>query len=800
MDSVKVTPGSANDIAKAASSPNTKPSVGAAAQFSSFKQPGQSEPAANNTAGANQSNKSRKRYELLDECREMIMSKLGAALNDAMEKVSESLADAAIESKDNTQQAMLLEAAGVVRANQIEIEKRFKRSFNDTFEKRLFAKPGQETESAATEFDAANMSLVTDDDINSKLAIDKLVSKSRSRISDDEMLGMRARLGALLDREWFEDGKQPASPADVLNALKNSLAELSPSPSIAAALLEAFEPYLTSNLNDVYLRVNQRLVANRILPKIRPVVQRSTTQTRSAREQASDQAHAAIDSAGQSAAGHYPAGQAGGQHAMAGLMDPMFMSAQAFEGLLENLSRGVPSARQQAVRMLTDEQSFGFMDLPMPQVPQALLDAVNQIQIVASQEPAVGRQQLSGLKEQVDEKGSSLDKLTVDIVELVFDYIYSDHRLADPIKQQLLRLQVVAVKAALLDRSFFAKRQHPMRQVLDEITELGCDPDVDPSPDSALIKAVDEIVSDIVKNFDSDLAIFAHSLERLSVVADQEEERRREWLSHKTEQTEKDELRVLALDEFRLELSARVDSATPEFLREFLYRWWCLAMVSARFDGDAIFNEESALNLAETLLWSVTTKSGHEVPKLASLLPKLISGIMKGLNAVQCPQEEREAFFNELLKVHTKVIDATKQARTSTHRQVLAANPNSHGVVMRADGKIGFNPPPGRDDQAYMAQTVCLHDATIESLFKGMRLDITEESGDVNRYKLAWISPSMKLFLLSRYPHEPLSVSRNDLALWLESGRARPVDEDNIVGKALGAAAAGQTAQLPVAA
>jgi Protein of unknown function (DUF1631) len=750
-----------------------------------------SDPATSGAAGAAMPHKSRKRYELLDECREMIMGKLSSALTEAMTKVSDSLSTAAVDSKDDTEQAMLLEAAGVVRANQIEIEKRFKRSFNDTFEKRLFAKPGQENETPATEFDAASLSLVSEDDVNSRLAIDKLVNKARSKMSADELLGMRARLGALLDRDWFDEDKQPGSPADVLGALKSSLAELSPSPAIAAALLEAFEPYLTSNLNDVYLRVNQRLVANRILPKIRPMVKRSASQARTPREIAGEHAQAAIDAAGQFGS------QQGGQ---AGLMDPMFMSAQAFEGLLDNLNRGIPSARQQAVRLLTDEQGFGFMDLPMPQVPQALLDAVNHIQNLTAQAPASGRQQLEGLKEQVDEKGSSLDKLTVDIVELVFDYIYSDHRLADPIKQQLLRLQVVAVKAALLDRSFFAKRQHPMRQVLDEITELGCDPDVDPTPDSALVKAVDGIVSDIVKNFDSDLGIFAESLERLSLVADQEEERRREWLTQKTEQTEKEELKVLALDDFRLELSARVDSATPEFMREFLYRWWCPVMVLSRVDSANLYDEEKAMSLAETLLWSVTNKASSEVPKLASLLPQLISGIMKGLNAVQCPQDEREVFFNELLKVHTKVIDATKVAAASPHRQIVAANALQRGVVMGADGKIKFNPPPRRDDQAHMAQTVSLHDATIESLFKGMRLDVLEENGETNRYKLAWISPAMKLFLLSRYPHEPLSVGRNDLATWLESGRVRPVDEDNIVGKALGAAAAGQTTKLPVAA
>ena len=738
--------------------------------------------------------KMRKRYELLDECRELVSSKLSAALTDAVKSISENLANAATKSTEPKEQELLLEAVAVVRAQQLEIEKRFRKSFNAVFERRMFAgRDGSKDKKNAVEIDVAELSLVSEDDVNSRLQVEKIVHRSKARLNPDEVLGMRARLGALLDREWFEEDQQPASAQDVLESLKSTLAELSPSPAVATALLEAFEPYMTSNLNAAYNTVNQRLLAHHILPKIRQQVQRSHSKAVRADGRPED---GYSEGAAQATAGV--------NTNFADTLGSMFMTPQAFEGLMDGLARGMPMARQQATRMLTDESTFGVLDLPLPAVGEPLLDAIRHIQQLSMGAPAAGRAQLGDLKEQVQDKGSALDKLTVDIVELVFDYVYSDHRLADPIKQQLLRLQVVAIKAALLDRSFFAKRQHPLRQVLDQITELGCDPDVDPSAESQLAVSVTAIVSKIVTDFDSDLAVFEQALHDLDIIVDQEETRRTEWLALKTAESEREEERVVALDDYRRELSQRVDNTVPEFLRECLFRWWGPVLAQTRTQENPVFDEAKGLNLAEMLLWSVGQKTAEEVPKLASLLPQLITGVIKGLGTVECPQSERETFFNELLKIHTKAIDSAKQ-NSQIPKPVVALDPtiavSKRTITMSQSGQVTFTPvPQTSENAAHYAPTLSLRDASIEVMFRGARLDIVEDSGDVQRYKLAWISPSKKLYLLSRYPHEPLSVSRNDFASWIESGKARLASDDSIVGKAIDSAANGPSMKPAVAA
>ena len=751
--------------------------------------------ASEHRTSSNVPGRMRKRYELLDECRELVSAKLSAALTDAVKSIGENLAAAATKSTEPKEQELLMEAVAVVRAQQIEIEKRFRKSFNAMFEKRLFAgRDGTAGKPDPVEIDMSQLSLVSEDDVNSRLVVDKIVHRSKSRLNPDEVLGMRARLGALLDRDWFDEDQQPASAQDVLETLKTTLAELSPSPAVATALLEAFEPYMTSNLNDAYNTVNQRLLAHHILPKIRQQVQRSHSKV--------TRPDGTVVDAQNDAPNNAPSGNGANY---ADTLGSMFMTPQAFEGLMDGLSRGMPMARQQATRMLTDESTFGVLDLPLPAVGEPLLDAIRHIQQLSMGAPAAGRAQLGDLKEQVQDKGTALDKLTVDIVELVFDYVYSDHRLADPIKQQLLRLQVVAIKAALLDRSFFAKRQHPLRQILDQITELGCDPDVDPSADSELAKNVTTIVSKVVTDFDSDLVVFENALSELDSVVDKEEVRRAEWLTVKTAESEREEQRVVALDDYRRELAQRVDNTVPEFLREFLFRWWGPVLAQIRTQETPVFDEAKGLNLAEMLLWSVSQKTAEEVPKLASLLPQLITGIIKGLGTVDCPAAEREAFFNDLLKIHTKAIDSAKQVALAPRPIGVVIDPTAavtkRTITMSQTGQVTFTPAPQTtENNAHNAPTLSLKDAGIEIMFRGARLDIIEDSGDVQRYKLAWISPSKKLYLLSRYPHEPLSLSRNDFASWIESGKARLASDDSIVGKAIDSAANGSSLRPAIAA
>ena len=713
----------------------------------------------------------RKRFELLQDCRELVISRLAKVVNEALNKMSEDLSSLAVRSRDADEQRALMDAVSIVRQHRTEIELRFRRSFTDVFERRMF---NQQVVSRAPADEPGELTLVDDAEMQAKLAVDRLVHRTRGTLDPDEVLGVRARLAALLERDWFDEGQHPAAPEAVFEALKSALGELAPKPEVQSALLDAFEPHVSANLNQVYNSVNERLKANRILPKIRPQVTLQPGQKRPG------QAEAAPDTLTTPGAGTHGHGAAhGSSGALNGASGEHFV--QEVQSILSQLSQGAPNARASATRMLSDPDIFAVADLPFPVVEPPLLDALSSVQVSSAASPGLPADLLAELAERTHEKGSPLDQLTVEIVSMVFDYIYADKRLADVIKQQLLRLQVVAIKAALIDRSFFARRQHPMRRLIDRISEVAADPDADLAIGSELVKGVESVVESVLQNFEQDLTIFDQARSRIDELAAQEQTRCAERLVRVTREAERSEALSEGAELARARLADRIDSETPVFLRDFLNQWWSRVLSMAHLDGGgdpAAFDE--AMTTAEALIWSVAPKLPDEVGKLAAMLPKLIGAVMRGVRQLSVPEEVRERFFNELLQAHTRSIAAAKQAAAT------AAARRPTNVAMRSDGRIQFkrvNPPVA--EQSVVERQAQCQSVRLETLKRGAAIELLAADGQWRSFKLSWVSPQQRLYVLSRFPDEARSLDRTQLAELFDCNEARLGESRSSVDQAI---------------
>ncbi|MGE0799412.1 MAG: DUF1631 family protein, partial [Lautropia sp.] len=449
---------------------------------------------------------SRRRFELLEECRDQVLERLSTIVAKALEKMADELTGEALKAIGAERQRALLDAVMLVREQRHALAQSFRRCFGDVFERRLFATPGRAAEATPASLDTADdLTLVTDEAISDKIDVDRLIHRARSRLDPNEVLGIRARLGALLDRDWFDESEHPASPEAIYEALRIAVHELAPNADVRQALLAAFEPHVSGNLNAVYSSINSQLVAQRVLPKIRPRVGRGPGPSSSgARDGQREPGTAGIG--GDPRGLDHAAGAGGGSGAAGRAFNVSGSTLAALQQALMRASLGTPEGRGDAVRMLSDPTMFGMADLPLDPVQAPLLESLTEVQrevgggaggVAGTGYDGIGHESAGGdaggrdgtghdgggaagdagararvviellplLLEKVKANGTPLDQMTVELVSVVFDYIYADKSLADPVKQQLLRLQVVAVKAALLDRSFFARRQHPMRQL-----------------------------------------------------------------------------------------------------------------------------------------------------------------------------------------------------------------------------------------------------------------------------------------------------------------------------------------------
>ncbi len=715
---------------------------------------------------------SRRRFELLEDCREIVVSRMSRAISEALEKMSDELTALALKKTKREEQAILLEAVSLVRQSRPEIELRFRRSFVDVFERRMFnrAAPG----TAGLDPDS-ELELVDQNELESRLAVTRIVSRSSSKMDPDEVLGVRARLAALVDSDWFEEDRHPASPEAVFEALRIAVSSLAPSTDVQSALLEAFEPYVSSGLNRVYVNVNETLRSNRVLPKIKP--RAMVNRSQAPRPQVAPEEPSAGGGGGRE---HNGAGSGqGGQH---------MKLLETFEDLVRQLQEGRGDARRDAARILSNPQAFGVADLPLPAAEQPLVEAIDSLQQFAAGEVAVTGALLEELLEQAHSKGSSLDQMTVEIVGLVFDYIYQDRLVPDLVKQQLLRLQVVAVKAALLDRSFFARRQHPMRQLIDRISEVATDPDSEIGPETPLMVGLREIVDMVLASFDRDLAVFENAVRRVDLISFAESERRAAQLSELTREAQRAETMAVAQDAARSEVMERCDETTPEFARDFLDGWWAQVMAGARMRQDAMdadFEEMTAL--CEQLLWSVAPKTPDDIPVLAAMLPRLIGGLIRGLQTTTITKEERDKFFNDLLQWHTKAINAAKEIPAGSRARAERV------LSVGADGAVRFDPSRRSSESAAALQAPLgsLAESMLDDAARGDQIDLTLEDGSVARVKIAWIGPSRRLFALTRHPDIARSIGRRELAELFARGQASWVDSASAIDRAMDAVAEG---------
>lgn len=732
----------------------------------------------------------RRRLELLHDCRDLVVSQLTRFIAEALDRLSIELTITAMKAAGRESQQALLDALSLVRLHRNDIEYRFRQTFAEIFEQRLFDPDAAAR--APAEPAGGELALVDDDAIEDRIALERLVRRSRRQLDPDEVLGVRARLAALLGREWFDEDDYPASPEVVFEALQRSLDELSPPADVRTALLQAFEPHVTASLGDLHASVNERLKSHHVLPTVRPRAFVPTAVQRPGHDGPDPAASAAARHPPSAAAPIVPGApaSAGVAHGGAnGASPPAGAGFDPFGDLVRQLSTGEQSARRSAARLLANPDTFGMADLPIPVVEAPLLEALHTMQSVPTANAPGAPELATQLLDHARAKGSSLDQLTVEIVSLVFDYIYSDRRLPDPVKQQLLRLQVVAVKAALLDRSFFARRQHPMRRLIDRITDLATDPDADFGEGSTLVPGVAAIVDWILEHFDDDLATFDEAMGRFDLLAHAENERRAARLLALTQEAERLEALAVAQDEANAEIALRIDPVTPAFVREFLFRSWSSALAQARVDGQcAGASWADALHSAELLIWSVAPKAPDDIPRLASLLPRMIGSLMKGLKALAVADAERERFFNELLKWHTRAI---QDAKTNVGRTVPAA---ASAFRMDRDGTLHFDAsaegasPVAARKPASGPSRSAEHPA-VDALRRGDLIEFDDDDGSTQTVKLAWISPTRKLYVLSRFPGFGRSLGRAELVSWFASGRARSANARSAVDRAIDAIA-----------
>ena len=697
----------------------------------------------------------------------------------------------------------------------------FEATLRDLFERRL---TGHRRKGLRPDADASvgALRVLTPFDHDKQQALTH-AARSLFHFTQREMAALDLRVGVLLE-DATRDLDNPFANSYMLDALGATSRAVYPSPRVWRPLMERLLTDLTPNLNGLYIALNRLLADHGVLPEIK-----ATLRARSQHRPSDDRDLLAtftqmLHDAGQPIPtdivvpeisvepgappaltfDRSPAPALAAETTSDTRAPPQMVSADILAGLAALAALGAKSGAVDATTTPAGDPTTSAMDFPSLDPLMALGTSTSLFATLAQWQKVDLRAAIARLAPRPAEGDTSAgavvplnliphirtavaaqiadpaDAISVDVIGLLFDYIFRDPTIPESTRALFGRLQVPIVKAALLDRSFFADRKHPARQLLDHLADAAVGASNDEAYRAAFETTAQQAIDRICADFEIDVAVFGEADRELSAFADQERQKSAIALADDVavalhaEEDEADRAVVRALLRERL---AGLD--VPFEVRSFIETFWAdyLAALRREHGVDSPPWDDALITLDETL-WSIVAKERTaQKTRLSKMIPSLIGGLRAGCKFLQVPAERSKAFFDALYELH-----------------IAAIKPLPAPVdVPASDAPVPVPAPPSVNVHDYVSEMV---------VGTWLRFDHAEGAIDA---RLNWVSPlRAKYIFTSRSRSHAFMLTPEELAYQLGSGTARLVIEpvplwDRAVSSALDTLAARKPPARPAA-
>ena len=230
---------------------------------------------------------------------------------------------------------------------------------------------------------------------------------------------------------------------------------------------------------------------------------------------------------------------------------------------------------------------------------------------------------------------NQLESMTIELVAMLFDFIFETRDLPDGIKALLARLQIPVLKAAMLDGAFFAKKIHPARILVNALAQAGLGWSAEMGHEDPLYRKIHEIVHGILDGFNDNLTIFEELRADLEQFLEAEEKAADANIQATAEEIHDRDRREIAPEIAKSQTERRIETyPVPNFLAVFLRQRWVAALEQVYLAaGDESEAWDQAVATIEDLVWSVQPKRTREDRKhLVALLPSLLKRLTTGLH------------------------------------------------------------------------------------------------------------------------------------------------------------------------
>lgn len=619
--------------------------------------------------------------KLYQRCEELTISQLKVIVQRMFENADDTLFKLMEKAEKTNEQTVYFDSMRIVRLQRGTIEAVFLDLVKQNFSAAHIGKENTQTD--ITNISLEGISLVEEGDLEESIAIKNMITKIRYQYAE-ELSALDKRLALLKHEADWNEEKNPLSPECICHAFMKATNTLDVGLKISLIILKLFEIHISSGINPLYTAVNQLCIDAGVLPKIKLIFNKIPSQ-------ASMPSHTTPAVPTNFASAESPSG-------LPGMSTPAGdTSFSSLHNLLNNYRQGnyvnsQPGFSAQPQPGNYSGYQHGQMnpamshangagakhnDYPAAATSNELAAFLSGMQLSDTQaeyasisELAVGEDVApiprGGLKQYVvthlekQGKGSHtlhpLDNDVIDIVSMLFEYILDDDTMADAAKALLGKLQIPLLKAAIIDKEFFASKGHPARTLLNEmaksslaITEA-CADDA-----TSLITELKRIVQTIIVEFKEDLSIFETLLHEFRLFIAQQDAIETTMLKKVAAKFKQKEDLALASKWVEASLNTALQQHHfPQAVLDIIAGPWKQVMLKTYLNqGQDSDTWKSQLRFIEILDWSIQPKRvSMDRSKLASIIYHLVSTLRNGLDTIGVPTAEIEQTLAQLEPYH----------------------------------------------------------------------------------------------------------------------------------------------------
>jgi hypothetical protein len=742
----------------------------------------------------------------------------------------------------------------------------FKAAVNDFVEHKVVLPP--------TSQQKREMSLIEYGEMEFKTAVETSAARIRNAV-DDTYASVKTRLANLVKEPDLRDAENPFRPAIVLRAIHAALKAVDAADEQVLPLMQRFDVALVGPMAQAYAAVDRHFASKGISSEIAraTVIGRNTViggggggRNTMVGGRSTGWGHT-TGVGGPMTTGPVFASGVSAEQMLQAMYQRMHLVPQVgYPGLMLGMPQmpqmpGLPQMPQPAMdasgRYLP-APTIGVPSLLTPQAPgmpaaagampggvsagaigggggggvlidAGLLTAINEIQKLGAMALAAVQQGMPAPDAAIDnaelrgkllEKApKQIDKLTIEIVGLLFDRVNRDRYVPQEIKALIQRLQFPLIKVALTDPELFASNEHPARQMIDRIASTSIGWTNEGEENARYLEEVGRAIQTVLAEEEDTAAAFVKALEAFEQYLAEERTRDDDPVTRaKRALAEAENREVMAINA-TIRIRSAFDGVQIEsYLREFLLEAWPRVLVAVALrdkkSPDQHAGVKTYLSIVPDLVWSVQPKINPDDRKrLVGTIPPVLNILRKGLVLIDYPKDRMQVFFARLMNSHAQAVKALELAHGSVtpHFEASTMRIKLDNIELEAASLAAVDAPIVKVPDEIVARAIVENEAKVvhvpvpaerpvpidedldegaaalmvSAMKRGQWFSLTQ--GDfTERVQLRWVSPHKTLYLFTPAQGATAhSLSPEALTAMLVSGKMRPVESAPLFARAV---------------